>query len=134
MEASYNHSGRRPAIPRLITSPTIIAAAGNKPKTIEEFVGRVGSGDASVSVARMVSPEGWTEPGQRPEFAEVTVVLRGLLHVEHETGALDVSAGQAVIAEPGEWICYSSPAPGGAEYVAVCLPAFSLETAHRDRE
>jgi mannose-6-phosphate isomerase-like protein (cupin superfamily) len=133
-EAFTIRRGRRLAIPRFITSPTVIPAAGNKPKTIEEFVGRAVSGDTSVSVARMVSPEGWVEPGQRPEFAEVTVVLRGVLRVEHDTGALDVGTGQAVITEAGEWVRYSSPGPGGAEYIAVCLPAFSLETAHRDRE
>jgi len=119
-------------MPTLIQRPTVIAAAGNKPKTIEEYAGRVNSGHASVSVARMVSPEGWVEPGQRPEFEEVTVVLRGMLRVEHEGGALDVRAGQAVVAHPGEWIRYSSPESGGAEYVAVCLPAFSPATVHRD--
>jgi len=119
-------------MPTLIQRPTVIAAAGNKPKTIEEYAGRVNSGHASVSVARMVSPEGWVEPGQRPEFEEVTVVLRGMLRVEHESGALDVRAGQAVVAHPGEWIRYSSPEAGGAEYVAVCLPAFSPGTVHRD--
>ena len=119
-------------MPHLIPSPTRIAAAGNKPKTIEEFAGRVNSGHASVSVARMVSPQGWVEPGQRPEFEEVTVVLRGMLRVEHEGGTLDVHAGQAVVARPGEWVRYSSPAEGGAEYVAVCLPAFSPDTVHRD--
>ena len=119
-------------MPTLIQRPTVIAAAGNKPKTIEEYAGRVNSGHASVSVARMVSPEGWVEPGQRPEFEEVTVVLRGMLRVEHEGGALDVRAGQAVVAHPGEWIRYSSPESGGAEYVAVCLPAFSSATVHRD--
>ena len=110
----------------------MIAAVGNKPKRIEEFAGRVNSGQHEVSVARMVSPEGWIEPGQRPEFQEITVVLRGMLRVEHDRGHLDVTAGQAVIAHPGEWIRYSSPASGGAEYVAVCLPAFSPATVHRD--
>ena len=119
-------------MPTLIQQPTVIAAAGNKPKTIEEYAGRVNSGHASVSVARMVSPEGWVEPGQRPDFEEVTVVLRGMLRVEHEGGALDVRAGQAVVSHPGEWIRYSSPESGGAEYVAVCLPAFSPATVHRD--
>ena len=119
-------------MPTLISQPTVIAAAGNKPKQIEEYAGRVNSGHASVSVARMVSPEGWVEPGQRPDFEEVTVVLRGMLRVEHAGGTLDVRAGQAVIAQPGEWIRYSSPEPGGAEYVAVCLPAFSPDTVHRD--
>lgn len=119
-------------MPRLIDKPTIIQAAGNKPKRIEEYAGRVNSRHAQVSVARMVSPEGWLEPGQRPEFEEITVVLRGTLRVEHEAGVLEVHAGQAVVAQPGEWVRYSSPAPGGAEYVAVCVPAFSPETVHRD--
>ena len=119
-------------MPRLIAQPTVIAAAGTKPKVIEEYAGLVNSGHAQVSVARMVSPQGWEEPGQRPEFEEVTVVLKGMLRVEHEGGVLDVRAGQAVVASPGEWIRYSSPEPGGAEYVAVCLPAFSPATVHRD--
>jgi mannose-6-phosphate isomerase-like protein (cupin superfamily) len=119
-------------MPRLIDRPTIVQAAGNKPKKIEEYAGRVNSGHAGVSVARMVSPEGWVEPGQRPEFEEITLVLRGLLRVEHERGALDVRAGQAVVAHPGEWVRYSSPEPGGAEYVAVCLPAFTPQSANRD--
>ena len=119
-------------MPTLIPQPTVIEAAGNKPKTIQEFAGRVNSGHAGVSVARMVSPEGWVEPGQRPEFEEITLVLRGMLRVDHEGGALDVRAGQAVVAKPGEWIRYSSPEPGGAEYIAVCLPAFSPDTVHRD--
>jgi mannose-6-phosphate isomerase-like protein (cupin superfamily) len=121
-------------MPRLIAQPTVIAAAGNKPKVIEEYAGRVNSGHAGVSVARMVSPEGWREPGQRPEFEEITVVLRGLLRVEHEAGTLDVRAGQAVVTAPGEWIRYGSPEPGGAEYVAICLPAFSPDTVHRDTD
>ncbi len=121
-------------MPTLIQHPTIIAAAGNKPKRIEEYYGRVNSGQAHVSVARMVSPPGWQEPGQRPEFEEITVVLRGLLRVEHDGGVLDVRAGQAVVAHPGDWVRYSSPEPDGAEYVSVCLPAFSLETVHRDPE
>src|SRR5690606_7102961 len=119
-------------MPLLIPAPTVIAAAGNKPKRIEEYAGRVNSGHESVSVARMVSPGGWVEPGQRPAFEEITVVLRGMLRVEHEGGALDVRAGQAVVARPGEWVRYSSPEPEGAEYVAVCLPAFSINTVHRD--
>lgn len=119
-------------MPRLIDRPTIVQAAGNKPKQIEEYAGRVNSGHAGVSLARMVSPEGWVEPGQRPEFEEITLVLRGLLRVEHERGALDVRAGQAVVAHPGEWVRYSSPEPGGAEYVAVCLPAFTPQSANRD--
>jgi mannose-6-phosphate isomerase-like protein (cupin superfamily) len=121
-------------MPRLIERPTIVAAAGNKPKQIEEFTGRVNSGHTAVSVARMVSPAGWQEPGQRPEFEEITLVLRGSVRVEHEGGVLDVRAGQAVVASPGEWIRYSSPEPGGAEYIAVCLPAFSPATVHRDSE
>ena len=119
-------------MPRLIEGPTVIEAAGNKPKRIEEFAGRVNSGDADVSVAHMISPAGWEEPGQKPEFREFTLVLRGMLRVEHEGGALEVRAGQAVVAEPGEWVRYGSPEPSGAEYVAVCLPAFSPETVHRD--
>jgi mannose-6-phosphate isomerase-like protein (cupin superfamily) len=119
-------------MPRLIDKPTLVPAVGNKPKTIEEYAGRVSSGHATVSVARMVSPEGWREPGQRPEFEEITVVLRGSLRVEFEGGAFDVRQGQALVASPGEWVRYSSPEPGGAEYIAVCLPAFSPATVHRD--
>jgi mannose-6-phosphate isomerase-like protein (cupin superfamily) len=119
-------------MPTLIPAPTIIQAAGNKPKRIEEYAGRITTRQADVSVARMVSPEGWVEPGQRPEFQEITLVLRGALRVEHEGGALDVRAGQAVVTGPGEWVRYASPEPGGAEYVAICLPAFSPETVHRD--
>ena len=119
-------------MPRLIDAPTVIAAAGNKPKRIEEYAGRVNSGHASVSVARMVSPGGWVEPGQRPDFEEITVVLRGVLRVESEGQALDVRAGQAIVTAPGEWVRYSTPGPEGAEYVAVCLPAFSPDTVHRD--
>jgi mannose-6-phosphate isomerase-like protein (cupin superfamily) len=125
---------RVPAPPTLLAHPTIIQAAGNRPKTIEEYAGRVNSGHRGVSVARMVSPEGWVEPGQQPEFEEITVVLRGMLRVEHRGGALDVHAGQAVVSHPGEWIRYSSPEPGGAEYVAICLPAFSPDTVHRDAQ
>jgi len=119
-------------MPRLIDAPAIVEAAGTKPKRIEEYTGRVRSGHDSVSVARMVSPEGWVEPGQTPEFEEITVVLRGLLRVEHQGGSLDVRAGQAIVTSPGEWVRYSTPEPGGAEYVAVCLPAFSMDTVHRD--
>ena len=119
-------------MPTLINAPTIITAAGNKPKRIEEYVGRVNSGHETLSVARMVSPGGWQEPGQRPEFEEVTVVLRGLLRVESESGALDVRAGQAVVTHPGEWVRYSTPDDDGAEYVAICLPAFSPDSVHRD--
>jgi mannose-6-phosphate isomerase-like protein (cupin superfamily) len=119
-------------MPHLIPQPTVIQAAGNKPKKIEEFAGRVNSGHAAVSVARMTSPEGWLEPGQRPEFEEITVVLRGLVRVEHDGGTLDVREGQAVVTAAGEWVRYSTPEPGGAEYVAICLPAFSPDTVHRD--
>lgn len=119
-------------MPRLIEQPTVIAAAGNKPKRIEEYAGRVSSGHARVSIARMVSPEGWQEPGQRPEFEEITVVLKGMIRVEHEGGVLDVRSGQTVVSVPGEWVRYSSPEPGGAEYIAVCLPAFSPVIVHRD--
>ena len=119
-------------MPRLIESPAVVPAAGNPPKRIEEYAGRVNTGHDDLSVARMVSPEGWVEPGQRPEFRELTVVLRGLLRVEHEAGAIDVRAGQAIVAEPGEWIRYSSPESGGAEYVAICVPAFSSDPVHRD--
>jgi mannose-6-phosphate isomerase-like protein (cupin superfamily) len=119
-------------MPTLILQPTVIAAAGNKPKRIEEYAGRVNTGHRDVSVARMVSPAGWVEPGQRPAFEEVTVVLRGMLQVEHEHGTLQVRAGQAVVVHPGEWVRYSSPEPDGAEYIAVCLPAFSMESVHRD--
>jgi mannose-6-phosphate isomerase-like protein (cupin superfamily) len=119
-------------MPRLIQTPSIITAAGTKPKRIEEYVGRVNSGHGSLSVARMVSPAGWEEPGQRPEFEEVTLVLRGMLRVESERGTIDVRAGQAVVTSPGEWVRYSTPEPEGAEYVAICLPAFSPDTVHRD--
>ena len=121
-------------MPTLIESPSVIESAGNKPKRIEEYVGRVNTGDEAVSVARMVSPGGWVEPGQRPVFEEITVVLEGCLHVEHEGGALDVRAGQAVVTHPGEWVRYSTPEEGGAKYVAICLPAFSMETVHRDAD
>jgi mannose-6-phosphate isomerase-like protein (cupin superfamily) len=119
-------------MPTLIAAPAVVAAAGTKPKRIEEFAGRVNSGHAQLSVARMVSPSGWQEPGQRPEFEEITVVLRGMLRVEHDGGVLDVQAGQAVVTAPGEWIRYSTPGPDGAEYIAVCVPAFSPATVHRD--
>jgi quercetin dioxygenase-like cupin family protein len=119
-------------MPKLIAALSIVAAAGTKPKRIEEYAGRVNSGHANVSVARMTSPPGWQEPGQRPEFEEITVVLRGMLRVEHERGALDVRAGQAVVTAPGEWVRYSTPDADGAEYVAVCIPAFSPATVHRD--
>ncbi len=119
-------------MPRKIDAPTVIEAAGNRPKRIEEFAGRVNTGHETVSVARMKSPAGWVEPGQRPDFEEITVVLDGAVRVEYEGGELEVRAGEAVITAPGEWIRYSTPE--GAEYVAVCLPAFSPDTVHRDRE
>jgi len=117
----------------MIAGPSVIQAAGNKPKRIEEYTGRVNSGHSAVSVARMVSPPGWKEPGQRPQFEEITVVLKGTVRVEHESGVIDVSAGQAVVTSPGEWVRYSTP-EGGAEYIAVCLPAFSMDTVHRDTD
>jgi len=119
-------------MPELIDAPTRVLAAGNKPKAIDEYVGRVNSRTAEVSIAHMRSPSGWLEPGQTPEFDEYTLVLHGMLRVTHRTGALDVRAGQAVIVRAGEWVRYSSPEPDGAEYVAVCLPAFSPDTVHRD--
>lgn len=119
-------------MPTFIAAPTRIEAAGNKPKLIDEYVGRVNSGTAGVSVAHMRSPGGWVEPGQRPAFDEYTVVLRGTLRVEHDGGATDVHAGQAVITRAGEWVRYSTPGDDGAEYVAVCTPAFSPATVHRD--
>jgi len=119
-------------MPKLIPSAKRIQAAGNKPKLIDEYIGLLNSGDEGVSIAHMHSPSGWVEPGQRPEFTEYTLVLRGLLRVTHRDGAIDVSAGQAVITNPGEWVQYSTPNPEGAEYLAVCLPAFSPQTVHRD--
>ena len=119
-------------MPTLISQPTRIQSAGNKPKLIDEYVGRVNTKTSAASVAHMRSPQGWLEPGQTPEFDEFTIVLKGLLRVEHQGGTLDVAAGQAVIAHAGEWIRYSTPQEGGAEYIAVCLPAFSMETVHRD--
>ena len=119
-------------MPTLIQAPSVIQAAGHPPKRIEEYAGRVNSGHTDVSVARMQSPSGWEEPGQRPEFEEITVVLRGMIRVEHEGGAIEVRAGQAVITHPGEWIRYSSPGPEGAEYIAVCCPAFSPDSVRRD--
>ena len=118
-------------MPTLIPHPTRIQAAGNKPKLIDEYVGRVNSKTSAASVAHMRSPQGWVEPGQMPEFEEFTIVLKGMLRVEHKDGVLDVHGGQAVIAHPGEWVRYSTPEEGGAEYIAVCLPAFSMETVHR---
>ena len=120
-------------MPTLIGQPTRIQSAGNKPKLIDEYVGRVNSKTSAASVAHMRSPQGWLEPGQTPEFDEFTIVLKGLLRVEHKGGTLEVNAGQAVVAQAGEWVRYSTPREGGAEYIAVCLPAFSMETVHRDQ-
>lgn len=120
--------------PKLIESPTRVTAAGNKPKLIDEYIGRVNSSTEALSVAHMRSPGGWIEPGQTPEFDEYTVVLKGLLRVEFEGGAIEVRAGQAVITHRGEWVRYSTPGPEGAEYIAVCGPAFTLDGAHRDAD
>ena len=119
-------------MPTLIPQPTRIEAAGNKPKLIDEYIGRVNSMTAAASIAHMRSPQGWIEPGQTPEFDEFTVVLKGILLVEHRHGVIEVRAGQAIIAHAREWVRYSTPEEGGAEYIAVCLPAFSAETVHRD--
>ena len=119
-------------MPQLIESPTRVEAAGHKPKLIDEYIGRVNSAQSAVSVAHMRSPGGWLEPGQTPEFDEFTVVLKGTLRVEYEAGVLEVRAGQAVHTRPGEWVRYSTPEADGAEYIAVCLPAFSPATVHRD--
>jgi ethanolamine utilization protein EutQ len=119
-------------MPTLISQPTRIQAAGNKPKLIDEYIGRVNSKTAAASVAHMRSPSGWVEPGQAPDFDEFTIVLKGMLRVEHKGGSLDVRAGQAVVAQAGEWVRYSTPEADGAEYIAVCVPAFSMEAVHRD--
>jgi mannose-6-phosphate isomerase-like protein (cupin superfamily) len=119
-------------MPTLIARPSRIEAAGTKPKLIDEYVGRVNTGQDRVSIAHMRSPGGWAEPGQKPEFDEYTVVLRGVLHVEHPDGQLQVHAGQAVVVRAGEWVRYSTPGDEGAEYIAVCIPAFSPATVHRD--
>lgn len=119
-------------MPTIIKSPTIIKAAGNKPKIIQEFFGRVNSQTEALSIARMQSPTGWVEPGQTPEFDEYTVVLNGTLRVTTKENSLDISAGEAVITHKNEWVQYSTPGPDGAEYIAVCLPAFSPDTVHRD--
>jgi mannose-6-phosphate isomerase-like protein (cupin superfamily) len=119
-------------MPTLVHAPTVIAAAGNKPKIIEEYIGRVNSKTQALSVAKMTSPAGWVEPGQTPAFDEYTLVLRGALCVKHRDGEITVRAGEAVITRAGEWVQYSSPGEGGAEYVAVCHPAFSPDTVHRD--
>ena len=119
-------------MPTLISQPTRIQAGGNKPKLIDEYIGRVNSKTTAASVAHMRSPGGWVEPGQTPEFDEFTVVLKGVLKVDHQGGAIEVRAGQAVIAHAGEWVRYSTPEKDGAEYIAVCLPAFSMDSVHRD--
>lgn len=119
-------------MPTLIAKPTRIEAAGNKPKLIDEFIGRVNSRDDAISVAHMRSPSGWVEPGQTPEFDEFTIVLKGMLRVNHKAGTMDVQAGQAIVAHKGEWVQYSTPNPDGAEYIAICLPAFAPTTVHRD--
>jgi mannose-6-phosphate isomerase-like protein (cupin superfamily) len=119
-------------MPKLIPTATRIASAGNKPKIIDEYIGRVNSADSRLSIAHMRSPAGWVEPGQTPEFDEYTVVLRGQLRVTHNDGAVEVSAGQAIITHAGEWVQYSTPGEEGAEYIAVCLPAFSPQSVHRD--
>jgi mannose-6-phosphate isomerase-like protein (cupin superfamily) len=124
---------RNRIMPVQILKPTVIQAAGHPPKTIEEYVGRVNSGTAEVSIARMKSPQGWSEPAQTPQFDEYTVVLKGCLHVELADGEFDVAAGQAIIVKAGQRVRYSTPSPGGAEYIAVCVPAFSPDLAHRDR-
>lgn len=119
-------------MPTLIPQPTQIKAVGNKPKSIKEFIGRVNSKTSTLSIAKMESPSGWIEPGQTPEFDEYTVVLKGMLRVTSKSGVLDVQAGQAIITHTGEWVKYSTPGAEGAEYIAVCLPAFSPEAVHRD--
>ena len=119
-------------MPTHIKGPSVVQAVGNKPKIIEEYIGRVNSKTGDVSVARMKSPSGWIEPKQTPEFDEYTIVLRGMLRVTHANGSLDVHAGEAVIAHRGEWVQYSTPGVDGAEYIAICLPAFSPDTVHRD--
>jgi mannose-6-phosphate isomerase-like protein (cupin superfamily) len=121
-------------MPQLIERPTRVEAAGNKPKLVDEFVGRVHTQQADISIAQMRSPGGWVEPGQTPEFDEYTIVLKGLLQVAHRGGQIQVRAGQAVIVRVGEWVQYSTPDPGGAEYIAICLPAFSPQTVHRDAQ
>jgi quercetin dioxygenase-like cupin family protein len=121
-------------MPRLISAPTVIPAAGQPPKIIEEFIGRVNSNSAAVSIAKMTSPSGWREPGQTPEFDEYTNVLKGELEVETRDAVHRVAAGHAIIVHAGEWIRYGTPGPDGVEYIAVCLPAFSPSTVHRDPE
>ena len=120
-------------MPTFIAQPTRVEAAGNKPKLIDEYIGRVNSATSAASIAHMRSPGGWVEPGQTPDFDEFTVVLRGTLRVEHQGGSMDVAAGQAIITHCGEWVRYSTPGEEGAEYIAVCLPAFGIDTVHRDQ-
>lgn len=119
-------------MPKLIDKPTLIEAAGNKPKRIEEYVGNINTKTSEISVAKMTSPRGWVEPGQTPEFKEITYVISGELHVEHKEGILKVKGGQTVVTEPHEWVRYSTPTPEGAEYIAICLPGFSPNSVHRD--
>ncbi len=121
-------------MPKLIQGPTTIEAAGEIPKRIDEYVGRVNTKEAGLSIAHMRSPAGWSEPGQRPEFVEYSIVLAGCIRVEHEDGEFEARAGQAIVCQPGEWVRYSTPGPEGAEYLAVCLPAFSPDTVNRDPE
>ena len=118
---------------KVIEQPTLVEAAGEPSKTIEEYIGRVNSNTTALSIARMKSPSGWSEPGQKPEFDEFTVVLQGVLHIRLKDREFDVAAGQAVSISAGEWVQYSSPHPEGSEYLAVCLPAFSPELVHRDQ-
>jgi mannose-6-phosphate isomerase-like protein (cupin superfamily) len=132
MPLRYNHGNLRKKMAIFINQPTVIQAAGNKPKLIEEFIGRVNSGTKEISIARMRSPGGWLEPGQAPEFAEYTVVLRGVLQVKTKKQTFSVQAGQGIIIAAGEWVQYGTPSAEGAEYIAVCLPAFSPDTVHRD--
>jgi ethanolamine utilization protein EutQ len=120
-------------MPTLVMQPTRVSAAGTKPKLIDEYIGRVNTRTSGASLAHMRSPQGWEEPGQTPEFDEFTLVLKGMVRVRHKGGEMDVGPGQAVIAHAGEWVQYSTPGEGGAEYIAVCLPAFSMETVHRDQ-
>jgi mannose-6-phosphate isomerase-like protein (cupin superfamily) len=121
-------------VPTHLKSPSVVKAAGNKPKIIEEFIGRVNSKDSNVSIARMKSPGGWVEPGQTPAFTEYTIVLSGVVRVKSKTGRVDVKAGEAIVVEKGEWVQYSTPESDGAKYIAVCIPAFSPSTVHRDEE
>jgi mannose-6-phosphate isomerase-like protein (cupin superfamily) len=121
-------------MPTLLKSPSVIKAAGNKPKIIEEFIGGVNSRDNNISIARMKSPGGWLEPGQTPEFTEYTIVLEGTVRVKSKNGLVDVTSGQAIIVQKREWVQYSTPESGGAEYISVCIPAFSPSIVHRDEE